>query len=182
MQLHLTGRHLEITPALEQYTRERLEKLQKLLPAILEAHVILHVEKHRHQAEINLHTRRFSLSGAHESHDMYASLSSVFEKLEHQARKRKEQRTGRKRRTVAARTTGETEPRPARLPGSDAQLGAGPRLVRTELPDLKPMSVEDAVLQIQESNREFVVFRNAQSHRVNVVYVRHDGHFGVIET
>ena len=181
MQVHLTGRHLDITPALEEFTREHLEKLQKLLPVIIEAHVILHVEKYRHEAEINIHTRRFSLSGAHETNDMYQSLSNVFEKLEKQALKRKNKRTSRKRRTSASRSARSSQAAPERGAANPGRKVNHPRVVHTELPDLKPMSLEDAILQIQESDNDFLVFRDARSKRVSVVYFRNDGNFGVIE-
>ncbi len=179
MQVHFTGRHLEITPALEEFTRERLEKLQKFLPIIIKVHVILHIEKYRHQAEINIHTRRFSLSGAHETDDMYQSLTNVFGKLEQQARKRKEKRTRRKHRTSASRRSSQAAPEP-RAANRGRQVNRS-RVVHTEVPDLKPMSLEDAILQMQDSVNDFFVLRNARSKQLNVVYLRTDGDFGVIE-
>lgn len=188
MRVHFTGRHVEVTPALEDHARDRLEKLQKLLPAIVEAHVILSVEKYRHRAEVNVHMRRLDLSAVHETGDMYASLTQVFEKLERQAQKRKDRFRSRKRRAhgparppEAAAAEGTD---PVRAPGSrlaGPPNSRPPRLVRIESPDLKPMSIEDAVLEVQDSESGFLVFRNARSQRVNVVYRRGDGRFGVIE-
>ncbi len=182
MQVRLTGRHVEITPALEEFTREHLEKLQKILPAIIEAHAILQVEKYRHRAEINIHTRRFMLSGAHETDDMYQSLTNVFEKLEQQARKRKEKLTSRKRRTSASRSARSSQTASEYGSAKTEHRAHTPRVVHTELPDLKPMSLEDAILQMEESENDFLVFRNARSKRVSVVYLRDDGDFGVIES
>ena len=203
MRAHFTGRHVEVTPALETFGRERLAKLQKFLPPIIEAHVILSVEKYRHRAEVNLHTRHGVLSGTTETGDMYSSLSLVFEKLERQARRRKEKITSSKRRgrglepaeaaleTLVAgqesgrgRAPGSGRPpasRRRREPGQDSGGTRAPRVVRTESVELKPMSIEDAVLQIQDTEHGFLVFRNARSQRVNVVYRRGDGRYAVIE-
>jgi putative sigma-54 modulation protein len=117
---------------------------------------------------------------------MYTSLSQVFEKLERQARKDKERLTARHRRRAAAPAAGSAEPPPAsRAPRPAAaprrRLLPPARVVRTAPDDLKPMSVEDAVLAMQDSGDGFLVFRNARSQRVNVVYRRDDGRFGVIE-
>ncbi len=177
MRLTFTGRHVEVTPALQEHGRERIAKLLKFLPGILEAHVILSVEKYRHRAEVNVHTRRADLSAVEETGDMYSSLTQAFEKLERQARKRKDKVKGRKRRG-AAPLKGEPAEEPPAPPPANNRL---PRLVRVESPELKPMSIEDAVLQVQDSERGFVVFRNSRSQRINVVYRRGDGRYGVIE-
>ncbi len=182
MRVHFTGRHVEITPALQAFAEGRMERLQKHLPSILEAHVILSVEKYRHQAEVNVHTRRFILSGAQETGDMYTSIALVFDKLERQAKKRKEKATSGKRRTAARASARRLAMRERVVMSGD---GGDPRparrLLRTETVELKPMSVEDALLQVEDSADGFVVFRNARSQRVNVVYRRRDGHIGIIE-
>jgi len=183
MRVHFTGRHVEVTSALQAFAQERLQRLQKHLSSILEAHVILSVEKYRHQAEVNVHLRRFVLSGAQETGDMYTSIAQVFDKLERQARKRKEKATSGNRRTsvrASSRRLGVLEQVMRSGDGSGAPRPAR-RLLRTETIDLKPMSVEDALLQVEDSADGFVVFRNARSQRVNVVYRRRDGHIGIIE-
>lgn len=179
MRVHFTGRHVDVTPALEAHGRERLAKLQKFLPGILEARIILSVEKYRHRAEVNVHTRRVDLSAVEETGDMYTSLTQVFEKLERQAIKRKGKVRSRKRRAgTGAALTLATE---AERPPSSGANNRIPNVVRVEALELKPMSIEDAVLQVQDSERDFLVFRNARSQRVNVIYRRGDGRFGVIE-
>ena len=193
MRIHFTGRHVEVTAALEASGRDRLEKLQRFLPGILEAHIILSVEKYRHRAEVNLHTRHDDLSAVQETGDMYSSLSQVFDKLERQALKLKDKVKSRKRRAAGAQRAVEAgveraaqeDTRRVRedqsAAGARRRVAASPRLVREGSTDLKPMSVEDAVLQVQESERGFVVFRNSRSQRVSVIYRRSDGRYGVIE-
>jgi putative sigma-54 modulation protein len=186
MRIHFTGRHVEVTPALEAFARERIEKLARFVPALLEAHVVLSVEKYRHRAEVSVHSRRSDLLGVQESGDMYTSLSQVFEKLERQARKDKEKLSARNRRGAApageAAAAAPLRPVRRRAPaGARRAARPSPRVVPTPPDELKPMSVEDAVLAMQDSGDGFLVFRNARSQRVNVVYRRGDGRFGVIE-
>src|SRR5258706_9341273 len=98
MQVHMTGRQVAITPALRKFAEDKLKKVERLLGAPIEAHVVLTVEKRRHLAEIQVKSRTALLSGADETGDLYASIGDVVEKLEHQARKHKEKITNRKKR------------------------------------------------------------------------------------
>jgi putative sigma-54 modulation protein len=72
MKIDITGRQIEITPALREFTMEKLRKLEKLLDGPLDVHVVLAVEKHRHLAEIQVKSRTAVLSGAEETGDLYA--------------------------------------------------------------------------------------------------------------
>ncbi len=183
MKIDITGRQIEITPALRDFTVEKLRKLEKLLDGPLEVHVVLGVEKHRHLAEIQVKSRTAVLSGTEETGDLYASIGEVADKLERQALKHKEKVTEKKRRegtrvseAVAALTThGEPE---------------GAELTREELPAqilesrryrLKPLSAEDAVMELEATGEDLLVYRDARTYRVNVVYRRKDGHFGLVD-
>jgi len=181
MHLDMTGRHVEITPALREFAEEKLGKLEKLLDGPVEFHVVLAIEKHRHLAEIQVKASNVVLSGARETGDLYASIGEVADKLEAQARKHKDKLRDHKHRmsprdaAVAAAIEGVTaEPDPAETP----QL---PRLVRSANYRLKPLSPEDAAMELEASGDEVLVFRDLQSDRLNVVYRRKDGHFGLVE-
>jgi putative sigma-54 modulation protein len=87
MKVIYTGRHVEVTDALRLSTQERLDKMTTYLDDIIDVHVIFSVEKHRHQAEITLKTRRSDFIACAETDDMYASLSQALDKLEAQAHK-----------------------------------------------------------------------------------------------
>ena len=89
MQVDITGRHFALTPALREFTEERLAKLDRLLDGPLEAHVVLEVERHRHRAEIRVHGPQLALTGAEETDDLYVSIRETVDKLERQARKHK---------------------------------------------------------------------------------------------
>jgi putative sigma-54 modulation protein len=184
MQIHITGRQVAITPALRKYAEEKLKKVEKILGGPIEAHVVLAVEKRRHHAEIQVKSRNALLSGAHETEDLYASIVDVVEKLERQALKHKEKLTNRKKRGARdiAASFPVTEP-PAR-PARTAKAGAAPRaprIVPSARYRLKPLSPEDAAMELDSAGGDLLVYRDDQTYRVNVVYRRKDGNFGLVD-
>ena len=176
MTIELTGRKIDITPALREYSEEKIKKLGRVLDGIMEVHVILTVEKHRHTAEIIVHSRHATLSGSETTEDLYASIGKVLGKLERQAKKLKDRYSWGKK-----RIKGVASIRNARDVEEVSSMRDGPRVVRTRRYAVKPMTVEEAVLQVQGSKDTFLVFRDAGSQRVTVLYRRYDGNFGLIE-
>jgi putative sigma-54 modulation protein len=87
MKVHYTGRHMELTEPLKTFTKERLDKMATYLDDIIDVHVILGVEKHRHEAEITLKTRASAFVASATTDDMYASITQAVDKLEAQAHK-----------------------------------------------------------------------------------------------
>lgn len=85
MKVIFTGRHVEVSDALKGFAQERLEKMTPYLDDIIDIHVVLSVEKHRHQAEVSVKTRRSDFLASAETDDMYASLTQALDKLETQA-------------------------------------------------------------------------------------------------
>lgn len=177
MQIDYTGRQMDITPAIKEHTEEHLKKLKRILGDQFKAHVILTVEKHRHIAEITVKARLYSVVGVHETTDMYSSVLGAIEKIEKQAKKTKAKRNGSKRHADSlSHVTMNVLDRE-----SVTSSGDGIRVVKTRKFAVKPMSIEEAVQEIQESKDDFLVFRNAESESVNVIYRRNDGHIGLIE-
>ena len=109
MKIEIVGRHVEITPALRQFTEDRLEKLEQLIHEPLQVHVVLAIEKHRHLAEIQVKSRGTQFSGHHESDDLYSSIRQVMEKLERQALKYKEKISDHRREQKLGPAAGELE-------------------------------------------------------------------------
>ena len=183
MQVHITGRQVAITPALRKYAEEKLRKVEKLLGGSIEAHVVLVVEKRRHLAEIQVKSRTALLSGAEETEDLYASIGDVVEKLERQALKHKEKLTNRKkrggRRIAASLPTPQPAAKPRRPVTSDAPLA--PRILPSDRYRLKPLSAEDAAMELDSTGGDLLVYRDDQTYRVNVVYRRQDGNFGLVD-
>lgn len=182
MNLEIVGRHIEITPAMRDFAFDKLRKLEKLLDGPLEVHLVLLVEKHRQSAEIQVKTRTAVLSGAEETGDLFASISEVVDKIERQALKQKEKITGRRRREgtrasdAAAVISSEVE-----ILDEDSSNSGPTRIIPSERYRLKPLSPEDAVLELEGTGEDILVFRDAESYRVNVVYRRRDGHFGLVD-
>ena len=180
MSVDITGRHIEVTEPIRKFATDRLDRLRGIVDEILEAHFILTVEKHqRHLAEVNIKTRRDFYHGEEVSTDMYTSIASVIDKVEKQILKDKERNVTRKRHNnnkggEVITTTSVVE--------VEEVLGERlPRIIRNNEVAAKPMSVDDAAVQIGGSDRDFLVFRNAQTERLNVVYKRKDGNIGWIE-
>lgn len=168
----VTGRGFEVTDAIRAFVTDRLKKLGRYVDDIIEIHAFLTVEKYRHEAEVNVHTRRSDLGSTMVSSDMYTSLTGVFNKLETQAKKLKEKRKERKRMDSGKR---ETVVEPLR------EAGAKGRVIRVNNFNLKPMSIEDAALKMTADKGEFLVFRSTVSDQIAVVYKRKDGNIGLIE-
>jgi putative sigma-54 modulation protein len=176
MSIDITGRHIEVTEPLRKFATDRLERLRGVIDEILEVHFILTVEKHqRHIAEVNIKTRRDFYNGEEVSSDMYTSIAAVLDKVEKQILKTKDRTVGRKRRSNGAVTASSV------LEIEEALGQRLPRIIRTHEIAAKPMSVDDAAVEIGDSEREFLVFRNAETERLNVVYKRKDGNIGWIE-
>lgn len=178
MSIEFTGRKVEITPALRRFTEDKLRKLERLLDGIIEAHVILRVEKHRQNAEMIVHSRHATLSGSETTDDLYASIGKVIDKLERQAKKHKEKFSWGKKKVRGTTTirSGAAGEEPASAPAA-----AEGRVIRMRRYAVKPMSVDEAVLQVESARSAFIVFRDASSQRVTVLYKRNDGNFGLIE-
>ena len=178
MSVDITGRHIEITEPIRKFATDRLERLRGIIDEIIEVHFILTVEKHqRHIAEVNIKTRRDFYHGDEVSADMYTSIAAVVDKVEKQILRDKDRAVARKRRNNNGgiiTTTSVLE--------VEEVLGERlPRIIHTHEVAAKPMSVDDAAIQIDGSRREFLVFRNAETERLNVVYKRKDGNIGWIE-
>jgi putative sigma-54 modulation protein len=174
MRLDVTGRHVEVTPPLRQLIDKRLAKLGRLLnDNVVSAQVILTKEKYRHRAEIILHARGdHMMRGLGEGNAWPVSLRQATEKIEQQAQKLKSKWDKRKRSGAAARAEAAAVPEAA---------APARRVVRATRYAVKPMSVEDAALQVETAPETFIVFRNADTDAVSILYRRKDGNLGLIE-
>ena len=171
MQISVTFKNIDASNPLKAYVSEKLNKFDRYLHNPAEASVVLSVEKHRHLAEITIVGDRLAVNGTEETDDMYSAIDMVLDKLEKQIKKGKQKQ--RSRRGAAARgKTGDASPRTA---------GDAPSRVHLENIEYKPMDTEEAILQMELVDDAFLVFTNARSGRVNVLYRRSDGDFGLIQ-
>jgi putative sigma-54 modulation protein len=179
--IRVTGRHVSITEPIKEYAHQKMEHIHLDYPRIIEAHVILDVEKHRHFAEMILHcNNHITIEASHECDDMYAAIDGVVAKVAQQMRKYKTKilRNHRPR----GQDIKHIEEQVLHLEADFHQVEESePSVLKTERYPVKPMFVDEAVLQIEMSSRQFVVFLNAKTDKMNILYRRPDGSFGLME-
>jgi ribosome hibernation promoting factor len=178
MQVNITFRHLESTDALKSHAHDKVEHIQRYIDRPSEAHVVLYVENLEHHADINLKAGPFLLRGRAKSGDMYASIDAAAEKIERQLKKHKEKLKNHK---FVERTNG-FRAVDVRHEVFDIAKAPSDRVVKSDTFQAKPMTLDEAVLQLELLNTQFFVFQNARDHAINVVYRRDDGKLGLIET
>jgi putative sigma-54 modulation protein len=174
MQTSVTFKNLDPTDTLKSYVRDKLDRFDRYLDNPAEANVVLLVEKFRHIAEININGDRLTINGKEETNDMYSAIDMVLDKLEKQIKKNK-QKIRERRPGVRAKDIALMEA-DINLPDEERE-----REVKIKNIEYKPMDVEEAVLQMDLLSNNFLVFTNARSDRVNVLYRRKDGHYGLIQ-
>lgn len=177
MRLVLTGRQVDITPGIRRLVDRKFTRLERLLgDALVSSQVVLALEKGRRHADITVH-----VAGDHQLSTRTAgptwntALTAAVEKVTHQAAKLKGKWTeGKRRRAPISVVAGLTEP--AEPPPSN-----GPRVVRVSRAQFKPMSVENAALELAASGDPFLLFRNVDTDGLSVLIRRAGGSFGLIE-
>ena len=174
MRLELTGRHVSITPALRTLVQQRLASTLRLLnDSAVSAQVVLTHEKARLRAEVTLHARgEHFLHGNGLGRDVATALAVAVDKVERQAQRLKGKWDGRKRRGPAKAAMAEM-PAPPQAPAV--------RVIRARRYAIRPMSVDDAAVEVGRGAEAFLVFRNVTTDAVAVLFRRPDGHLGLIE-
>lgn len=175
MQISVTFKNLPPSENLKNYVKDKLDRFDRLLDNPAEASVVLSVEKFRHIAEINITGDRLSLIGKEEINDMYSAIDMVLDKLEKQLKKGKQ-----KTRERRGGTKSSIKDIPPDFIVKSVEEDHQPQIKITNI-EYKPMDVEEAVMQMDLLDDSFLVFTNAQTDRVNVLYRRKDGHFGLIQ-
>lgn len=176
MKVHITSRHEQLTSGLKNHIEDKIARVERYLGRVKEAHVVLNFEKKVHVCEVSLVSKNLKLSAKATSRDMYQSIDAALLRLETQAQKQKDKRIGRHRtdgsRAMESVTHGLIPP---------SKEGELMKVVRSKKYAVKPMTVEEAALQLEASKDEFLVFSNAETEHTSVVYKRKDNHIGLIE-
>ncbi|MBI5014069.1 MAG: ribosome-associated translation inhibitor RaiA [Deltaproteobacteria bacterium] len=176
MQLNITFRHVDPSDALKTYASDKVDRLKKYFDGLVEGHVILSLEKIRHTAEVTLQANGIRVIAKGENSDFYSAVDNVAEKLERQLVRYKEKLkrhkplTNRERRSLQEKV----------YAYESFQEEAAPRILQTDHYHTHPMSLDDAVMEMELADRPFLVFTDDDG-RVKVVYRREDGHYGLIE-
>lgn len=199
MQFAVTFRHMEPTEALKSYAKERMERVRKYLPDPISCHVVLSTERHNHRIDVTFQLHNgLSVAGHEITENMYSSIDLCIAKIERQVRKYKGKLEGMKARphhvqslpwshSIVSEAFHDVDAEPANgkspMPANDAS-GMAPsefKVVKTEKFHAQPMSVSDAIVQLNLLHEPFLVFRHDNG-LVAVVYKREDGAYGLIET
>lgn len=175
MRITISGKNIEITDGLRSAVEKKLSKLERYFNPDVEAHATLSVQNYRHIIEVIIPFGGAILRGEESNTDMYAAIDLVADKMERQVRRHKNKLDSRKYGdSVRFQAIPEFKDYKANEPKE-------PEIVRTKKFAIKPMSEEEAVLQMELLGHSFFVFQNGDSNQVNVVYKRKDGNYGLIE-
>ncbi len=177
MRFEYTGRHVEVSPAIRRHVEDHFKKLDHIFngDSTLKTHVIIDVEKNRQIGEIVVNWRDHTLTAKDTNADMYMALTRAMAKIEKQALKLKKKIIDRKQ---GAKSTALVAPEP------DGHLEATPRpprIIPARRYAVKPMTAEEASLRLSGEPDQFLVFRDADTQRLGVIYKRKDGNYGLIE-
>ena len=176
MNIIIRGKHIEVTDALRDYVTKRVGKLEKYTDEFQDVQVTLLVERDRHRVEVTAPINGMILRGEEQTGDMYSSIDMVLEKLERQIDKYRT-RISKRMRTKALK---DHEPEGA-AGRAEALEDGGEQVVRNKKFPAKPMSVDEAIMQMNLIGHSFFVFNNAETQRMNVVYRRKSGDYGLLE-
>ena len=203
MRLELTGRHITITATIRKLVEDRLAPMLRMLnDSAVSTQVVLTKEKTRVHAEITLHARgEHFLHGEATGRDVLTALGAAADKVDRQVQRLKSKWSKGKRQGISAAKAASAAPRPerggkgfssakgmasaTRAAAPVARTGDGEaralRIIRARRYEVKPMSVDEAALEVVDAEDSFLVFRNAATDTINVLFRRPDGNLGLIE-
>lgn len=174
MKFIVSGKNIELTPALKESAIKKVGKLDKFFQQDVEAHITMGVEKNRHIVEVTIPFNGGVLRAEEENHDMYTSIDKVVGSLERQMRRNKT-RIEKKFQEGGLRLEN------FKFEQDDVDEDHEFEVVRTKRFAIKPMGIEEAILQMNLLGHQFFMFSNADTRETNVVYRRKDGNYGLIE-
>jgi putative sigma-54 modulation protein len=175
MKTEIIGRNVQVDDRLRRAVEQKLHKLEKFLDEPLEVRVTLGTERHRHVAELHVTHRLGVLQGTEESDgNLLDAFQHAVSKVEEQARRTHGKLVDKRRRRNHHRWPVEV------LDQGTVGAGTAPRVIETSHLDIKPMTIEEAALELEGSEQLFVVFRDSLSQRLSVLYKRKDQNYGLI--
>ncbi|HVO28154.1 MAG TPA: ribosome-associated translation inhibitor RaiA [Candidatus Margulisiibacteriota bacterium] len=169
MQVIVTFRHVEPTAGLRQHAEEKVQRVRKYLRRPIEAHVTLSVEKQRHIAEVQLSANHLNITATEETDDLYSAIDQAMDKIERQVKRH------------TAKYKEHKGPNNSAMNALTAERERRGTTIHTQRVAVKPMSVDEAIMQLKLQKNDFLLFTNAATDALSVVYRRKDGNFGLIE-
>lgn len=172
MRVIVIGKNVEVTPALKEIIEKKISKLDRYFNPDVEARATLSVQRNRQIFEVTIPFNGIVLRGEESTDDMYKSIDLVENKLERQIRK---QRTKLSRRISSSLKFANIE----KVAFEDEEKVG--EIVKIKKFNIKPMTTEEAILQMELVEHNFFVFKDADTNNVNVIYKRKDGNYGILE-
>jgi len=174
MNLEITGKKIEITPAIRSYVENNLKKITKFFPKIDEVTLILTVQKYRNLAELSIHTDNGMYTSVEETTDMYAAINTAFDKIKKQARRKR-------KKIISLHRKEKVEKQGLLSEEKEPTSSSTPSIIPYKGFSLKPLHIDEASVRLSMSDDIFLVFRSAANDKINVIYKRKDGNHGLIE-
>jgi putative sigma-54 modulation protein len=168
---------MEPSEALKSYAEEKLERVKKYIDEPIVAQVYLTVEKIRHIVEITINAKGITIKASEATNDMYASVDAVIDKIERQLRRYKERLKAHKPTTDVRTRQGQR----SIVQAESLEQQQEPVVIRSEPISIKPMSVDEALMQMDLMHKDFLVFTDDSTENISVIYRRKDGNYGLIE-
>ncbi len=177
MAVNISFRNLDSSDAIRDYATDRVSRVRKYIESPFDANVVLSVEKFRHIAEITISYNGVTATGEEETGDLYSAIDMVMDKIERQIKKQRGKLIKRK----SGKSKIELDEAGEEIITLESTEDESVRVIYTEPLAVKPMDVEEAVMQLELSDDDFLVFTNSRNQQLNVVYKRKDGNFGLIQ-
>jgi len=196
MKFSVTFRKMDPTDAIKQYAEEKVKKIKRFFPDPINANVVLALERYQHRADVTITLHNgLVLKGQNTSDDMYSSIDLAMSKIEKQVRRYKDKIRSHKPATgpqIPFRVDvieeepdhsvdAELLPEPVTL-AEELGVDLLSKVIRSDEHTAQPMSVKEAVMQLNLMNNAFLVFTNSDNQSINVIYRRNDGNYGLIDT
>ena len=178
MEIFVRGKNIKVTDAIESYVKEKLNKLDTYLgdSENVKANVLLNVHGRSQKVEVTIPLKNFILRAEDVQEDLYAAIDTVADKLQRQIRKNKTKLASKKMKTVAVQDFVFDKIEDVEEEETEEKV------VKRKKVEVKPMSEEEAILQMELLGHQFYIFKDAETLKPTLVYKRKEGNYGVIET
>jgi putative sigma-54 modulation protein len=174
MNINIRGDKIEVTSSIKKYIKEKLTRLDKYFEnsSNIDSHVLIRARNGEQVIEVTIPTSRYTLRAEEKNSDLYAAIDLVVDVLERQIRKNKTKLN--KRREVAQEF--------AYIPEEDEEFEDDNKIVKRKMVSSKPMSEDEAILQMELLDHDFFMFKNEDEDCFSVLYRRKDGNYGIISS
>ena len=181
MQTSVTFRHMDTSAALKEHALDKSSRLDKYFDDTAEAHVVLTLERYLHKAEVNINAGGMAICGKEASSDMYNSIDRAMEKIERQVRRYREKLTGMRQRDLGTKMKMRFKLLESVDEVEDLATDLPPTIIETKEFQARPMMLDEAVMQMDLLHNDVLVFLNAKTDQLNVLYRKKNNKYGLIE-